>query len=68
MVTGRRKKQSDAMQEEEKKLTGSIFKCTDVVQICFCLRYRAVTQNGFSFEHTHHQDMSKLNRHHLMLI
>ena len=63
MVTGRRKKQSNMMQKEEKKLTGSIFKCTDLVQICFCIPYRAVAQNGFSFKRTHHQDMSKLDCH-----
>ena len=61
---GRRKKRRDAMLEEEKKLAGSIFKCTDLVQICACLPYRVVAQDGYSFEHTHHQDMSKFNHHH----
>jgi len=42
---------------------GSIFKCTDLLQICACLPYRAVTQYGCSFKHTHHQDMSKFDHH-----
>ena len=52
------------MLEEEKKLAGSIFKCMDLVQICACLPYRVVAQDGYSFERIHHQDMSKFDHHH----
>ena len=58
---GRRKKRCNTMLEEEKKLAGSIFKCMDLVQICACLPYRVVAQDGYSFERTHHQDMSKFD-------
>ena len=60
---GRRKKQHNVMQEEEKKLAGSIFKCMDLVWIYACLPYRAVNQDGYSLECSHHQDMSKLHHH-----
>jgi len=33
------------------------------VQICAYLPYRAVAQDGYSLEHSHHQDMSKLDYH-----
>jgi len=60
-MRGEEKKQRDTTQKE--KLAGSIFKCTDLVQICACLPYRAVAQYGCSFERTHHQDMSKFDHH-----
>ena len=50
------RKGCDAMQRNAGGKAGSIFKCTDLVQICACLPYRVVAQDGHSFEHTHHQD------------
>ena len=57
-VMGEEKKGRDARGK-----AGSIFKCTDLVWICACLPYRAVAQDGYSLEHSHYQDMSKLDHH-----
>jgi len=57
------RKGCDATQHNAGGKAGSIFKCTDLVQICACLPYRVVAQDGHSFERTHHQDMSKFDHH-----
>jgi len=57
------RKGCDATQRDTGGKAGSIFKCTDLVQICACLPYRVVAQDGHSFERTHHQDMSKFDHH-----
>jgi len=65
-----RVKSSDGGEEGPRKgcnaggKAGSIFKCTDLVQICACLPYRVVAQDGHSFKRTHHQDMSNFDHHH----